>query len=111
MKKHTVFPIIGIVFGVVIIILGLCTLGMGSFVDHASFGGDFYTYSYRATRYAANNIFKLTKAVGCLTISFGLFDIAYFGCKLFEKKAELEAKAASTPVDIVKDIEANLPDM
>lgn len=76
------FAAAGMVFGFVIIILGFVAKDLGSYAEYASFGGDFYTYSYRATRYAANNLIDVIDAVGYVIISMGLFDIAYFGCKL-----------------------------
>ena len=81
-NKYGVFPIIGIVFGAIVIILGITLLGQGDTAGHASFGADFYTYSYRASRYAANNLVVLIQAMAYLLIAFGLFDIAFFGCKL-----------------------------
>lgn len=81
-NKYGVFPIIGIVFGAIVIILGITLLGKGDTAGHASFGADFYTYSYRASRYAANNLAVLIQAMAYLLIAFGLFDIAFFGCKL-----------------------------
>ena len=81
-NKYGIFPIIGIVFGAIVIVLGITLLGQGDTAGHASFGGDFYTYSYKATRYAANNLAVLIQAMAYLIIAFGLFDVAYFGCKL-----------------------------
>ena len=65
MKKKACF--LGIAVAALLIIFGiiaLCTAGhqfsySGSTASNTSFGADFYTYSYRATRYAANNVSKL----------------------------------------------------
>ena len=74
-NKYGVFPIIGIVFGAIVIILGITLLGQGDTAGHASFGADFYTYSYRATRYAANNVEELGEfaqgALGLLLLVAG----------------------------------------
>lgn len=84
--KYGIFPIIGIIAGAIVIILGLSLLNSGDTASYASFGGDFYSYSYKATRYAANNLSVIINALAYLLIAFGLFDIAYFGCKLMDNK-------------------------
>ena len=84
--KYGIFPIIGIIAGVIVIILGLGLIDSGDTASYASFGGDFYSYSYKATRYAANNLSVIINALAYLIIAFGLFDIAYFGCKLMDNK-------------------------
>ena len=76
------FALLGMIFGIVMIILGFVAKDMGSYAEYATFGGDFYTYSYRASRYAANNLIDVIDAIGLVIISMGLFDIAFFGCKL-----------------------------
>jgi len=81
-KLGVIFALVGMVFGVVMIILGFVAKDWGSYADYATFGGDFYTYSYRASRYAANNLIDVIDAIGFVIISMGLFDIAFFGCKL-----------------------------
>lgn len=85
MKKekiiNNIFSVVGVVAGIIAIILGIVVANSGDYADTASFGGDFYTYSYKATRYSANNILEVIKALGYLLISFGLFDISYFGNK------------------------------
>ncbi len=61
MKREKAWNLIGVAIGVIIIITGIlfCATPADSFsttsVDTASFGGDFYTYEYKATRAAANN--------------------------------------------------------
>ena len=60
---------IGLVVSGVIALLGVLVLS-GAILDfdgettgYTSFGADFYTYSYRATRYAANNVDELGETV------------------------------------------------
>ena len=84
--KYGLFPILGILFGIGIIVLGFNLGGSGDTASYASFGADFYSYSYKATRYAANNLAILIDAIAYLIIALGLFDIAYFGCKLMDNK-------------------------
>ncbi len=60
---------IGLVVSGVIALLGVLVL-TGAILDYdgetasySTFGSDFYTYSYRATRYAANNVDELGEMV------------------------------------------------
>lgn len=52
---------IGVIIGIVMIVLGIvfCAVPADSsytdYAEYASFGGDFYTYQYEATRIAAHN--------------------------------------------------------
>ena len=54
--------LMGIVLSAVMILLGILILAGailnfdGDTPSYTTFGADFYTYSYRATRYAANNV-------------------------------------------------------
>ena len=54
--------LIGIALSAVAILLGILILTgailnfNGNTASYTTFGADFYTYSYRATRYAANNV-------------------------------------------------------
>ena len=87
MSKKTT-SIIGIVVGIIIVIIGFfvqdtSNYGIG---ESIKFGADFYTEMYavtkdvgRAINYAIND---LICAVGWLIIVIGLFDIAYFVCKM-----------------------------
>lgn len=57
--------LIGIALSAVAILMGILILAgavldyNGEWASYSSFGADFYTYSYRATRYAANNVDEL----------------------------------------------------
>ena len=94
---------IGVFFGIAMIVMGIKALDFGVYAEYASFGGDFYTYSYEATRYAANNLVQLIEAVGYLIISFGLFDVAYFAGKLCEKLPVGREDETATPVEEAKE--------
>ncbi len=109
MKKN-IFPIIGILAGVIMIIVGgvvIQEMDVGYHVNPEKFGADFYTYSHSATARAASNI----RAVGqmlrsgftALLMCLGLADICYFGCKLKGKEAD---KAPACPVSAVPTMEA-----
>ena len=88
-KKTHIVSLIGILFGVVILVLALVYHGdaaSGSSADsYTSFGADFYTYSYQATAKATNNIRLVLQAVQdgffYLLLALGLTDIAYFSVK------------------------------
>lgn len=95
-KGSRIFNILGILCGVVTIFLAISAFGTGSEPDYASFGGDFYTYSYGATRAAARNVFELTKAAAYLLLSFGLFEIVFFGGKLCQPEAEMNVSNGET---------------
>ena len=101
MKK--LFPILGIVCGIVCCILGIVLMdaSAGVYADSASFGGDFYTYSVKATAAAANNVRHLAEAVidgfSYLLLAIGLTDICLFGCKLTKASAPKAAPAMPAP--------------
>lgn len=80
--------LVGVAAGVIMIILGIMVMGSysGAWSDTSvSFGGDFYSYSYKATARAGNNVDELgdmlATAFGYLLIAMGLFDGCYFGLK------------------------------
>jgi len=94
--------IAGVVLGVIMLILGIVVLsGSGRDADallsfsgeeprDTSFGGDFYTYSYKASRAAANNLADLGElvedAIGVLLMAFGAGTVllslyGYAGCR------------------------------
>lgn len=84
------------VFSVLGIIVGIAAIGFGIAVlcvvpRYASFGGDFYSYIYKAARGAGLGI-------GFLLLFFGLADIAFFGVKLCEKPVVVTQSAPSQPI-------------
>lgn len=87
-KLKAIISLIGVAVGVVVIIFGLTVLDSfyGTWSDSSvSFGGDFYTYVYKAAARAGNNVSNLgdmlEKAFGFVLIAMGMFDICYFGLK------------------------------
>ena len=89
MKESKVFGVVGIVLGITIIIFGFIVLGKiesdYKVDENTSFGGDFYTYEYKATRVAAKNTDALATGIGFLLLAIGGTDILYFG-SVFVKK-------------------------
>lgn len=94
--------IAGVVLGIIMLILGIVVLsGSGRDADallsfdgeqpeRTSFGADFYTYSYKASRAAANNLADLGElvedAIGVLLLAFGAGTVllslyGYAGCR------------------------------
>ncbi|MBR3763730.1 MAG: hypothetical protein IKK57_04160 [Clostridia bacterium] len=112
MKKFA--SIMGIVLSVVLIALGVLNMleGFtylnssgairhaffgGNTADNTSFGGDFYTYSYRATRYAANNVHALGEYVetvveGASGLGLILLGLAGLALSLYGLGAAAESK-------------------
>lgn len=78
----------GIVFGSISAILGLImmivTLNLRE-IDFTSFGGDFYTYEYRATVVAAKSGQLTAMVLSLLLMMFGLFMIILFASKISEE--------------------------
>ncbi len=110
MKK--VFCIIGLVVGAHMMIFGFIVMGLedgSTYLYSTTFGADFYTYSYRATRVAAENVGYLTiivqKGLSFLLIGLGAMDICMFGCKLGEGKKAKAAAPAAAVTETVKEAE------
>lgn len=105
-KAKKIVAIIGVICGIAAIIMGICILKMdcGNWQDSTvSFGGDFYTYSYKATAKTANNVLELTSILqsgfAYLLIILGTFESLYFGnlaIKAFES-TEPASEPASEP--------------
>lgn len=120
MKKT--FSMIGIIAGaIIIIILGIVVLALDTgttYVESASFGADFYTYSYKAIKIAAQNVGNLaniaSKGIGFLLIAIGITDICVFGCKLADIKEPPSALPA-TPITVKEEtpeeVAAELPEI
>lgn len=104
---------IGIGVGAAAIIMGIVLLGMPvgtKEVYPASFGGDFYTYMFRVTRYATENIAYLSdiarKGFGFLLIIIGATDICLFGCKLQPASPQLVPAAEAAAVPTIRNEDA-----
>ena len=63
-KLGWVLSVVMVLMGILVMTGALDSLDYdGSTASNTSFGADFYTYSYRATRYAANNVDELGELV------------------------------------------------
>lgn len=99
MNKKTVC-IIGIALGIIIIIIGLCVMNpetyllgsRDSFGSLIEFGADFYTEIYSMTYSAAHQVqtayVNICNAIGWLIVAIGLFDVAYFVCKMVSSEQD-----------------------
>lgn len=118
MKK--VFSIIGICFGIMIMIMGfICMSGnysSNSVDNYIAFGADFYTDEYEATAAAANNASSMVRALdhfignfGLITVCFGGVVTCYFFCVLSDtlKNKIATPKAVSNSGKRIED----LPDL
>lgn len=115
--------IAGIFMGLIILISGIClSLGVadvgggGSVNSSASFGGDFYTYEYKATARAANAVLNIGhsldsffRIVGFINIGLGGAIACYFGNGLDDPK---KARSAAIPTNAGVATKADdLPDL
>lgn len=107
MKTRKIWNLIGMILGLVVILAGIvfftqpadCTTTSGSELENTSFGGDFYTYEYKATRQAAhnagraaNNVYYLSQAMahycGALFMLTGALAVVHYGKLYFAVEAE-----------------------
>lgn len=114
MDKKKIVAIAGMAVGAVVVIMGIWCMMFecsyyGSYSDYASFGADFYTYSYQATMNAANNVQKLgyvvadaanaiVKAFGMLLIAVGAIDVVCFLDKFMQCSGTEDVQKDETPV-------------
>lgn len=99
MRDNRIVGIIGILFGITICILGFIMLSRVSkyensagYLKDTEFGGDFYSYEYKATKVAAENIEIVSKhseligiGISYLLLAVGGTDIIYFCSRLTRK--------------------------
>lgn len=115
MKNKKSWDMIGIILGIVILILGIVfmvsppdTYKTNS-ADSASFGGDYYTYQYEATKIVAgntavtaNNLREMgetqAKQFGVLLMVIGALTFVNYGKKYFTENVTEAVPAAVTPV-------------
>ena len=100
LRKKKTWDLIGMSLGLAIIILGLTlmfTLPISTnwdYADYASFGADFYTYQYKATKIVAANTARISSgledlsaeistAFGFLMIAIGALTSLKYGKKFF----------------------------
>lgn len=115
-KLAKIISLVGIAAGVLVIILGFVVMNSydGSWSDtFTSFGADFYTYSYKATARAGNNIDEmgdmLQTALGCILIAMGLFDSCYFGLKFAAIPAEPKETQQEVPAAVPQEEPVTVP--
>ena len=94
MEKKTA-SIIGIVLGIAIIIVGICVMNPETYTvgdPFIKFGADFYTEMYDVTRDVGGAVQRAYKnicnAIGWLIVAIGLFDVAYFVCKMVSSEQD-----------------------
>lgn len=100
MKRQKYWNLAGFILGIAVIIVGICFIFTPAehysttSVEDTSFGGDFYTYEYAATRAAArnaaitaNNIRELSAKLalynGTFLIALGVLMVLYYGKQYF----------------------------
>lgn len=122
MKK--VFSLIGIVIGIAIIIFGIRLASIniygysGSYTSSYTFGADYYTEQYAATRNTANNLDNFAeyaervveKTMPCIGVIVALFGAAvscFFGCRFADS---FKGKAAKAPVQQNDSLKIDISD-
>lgn len=110
-KLTRIISLVGVAAGLLVIIFGIIVLDSynGYWSDTStSFGADFYTYSYKATARAGNNINNLgemlQQAFGFILIAMGLFDCCYFGLKFAAVPKEIPQ--VSVPAEPEQEVPA-----
>lgn len=87
-KKGGAACALGVLIGLVCIIAGLITMfSASSSLSYASFGGDFYTYTYRGIRAVEKMMVLNVRLGGGLLAAFGAFMSCYFLNRRAERKA------------------------
>ncbi len=86
-KKGGAACLLGVLVGLVCVIAGLITLfSAESSLSYASFGGDFYTYTYRGIRAVEEIMVLNVRLGGGLLAAFGAFVSCYFLTRRAERK-------------------------
>ena len=123
LKKEKTWNLIGLALGIVVIIVGIvfaCTpadVYCYNYADDVSFGGDFYTYQYEATKIAASNVASVVNGLGTLAGKLALYSgffFIVFGCMItlhygklvvmaMEEKTVEETAVEKVAEDVVKE--------
>lgn len=70
--KMSFNKIIGLIVGTVLIVIGLVeVLSAGSSISSASFGGDFYTYTYRGIVAISKQLASIQAGLGWVVVAIG----------------------------------------
>ena len=84
MNNEKKWYLLGVLLGILVIVAGIIFMATpakaygGSTPEYASFGADYYTYQYDATRDVASNVRVVTEAVNELSASVSLYAGAAF---------------------------------
>ena len=115
-KLAKIICLVGIIGGIIVILLGISVMDSfsGSWSDtYTSFGADFYTYSYKATARAGNNIDALgdmlENALGCILIAMGIFDSCYFALKFAAVPSDPKPVQDYVPQEIPMPVDQEVP--
>ena len=85
-NPSVIAPILGLVVGTICLLYGLAVFfGASCAIHSTSFGGDFYTYTYRGIVAIAESQLAITKLLAMLCIGFGGFMDCYFLKQLLRK--------------------------
>lgn len=83
MHTLSIWSLIGLIVGIIFIIVGFKISGSAeTSLAYATFGADFYTYTYRGLRAVESALVDATKAISNLIIVVGAFMSCYFGKNL-----------------------------
>lgn len=87
LRLRNIPALLGIAAGLIFLRAGLLiAMTADTTLSSASFGGDFYTYTYRGLRAAEDALIGIQKACGGVMASIGAFTGCFFLCKLCEGK-------------------------
>ena len=122
-KRKNIWDLLGFVVGLAMILAGIVFLATPADTystrtpDSASFGADFYTYQYDATRAAAQNAAvtannlrelggKLAAYSGTFFLAAGALTAIHYGKRTFVPKEPGEAPETPVPPEEIPPVEA-----
>ena len=80
--EKSVYNILAIAVGIICILFGIVgLLGTANTLESASFGGDFYTYTYDGIYFIASLMTGAVRTMSMLLIGFGSFMVCFFAQK------------------------------
>lgn len=114
LQNKKTWNLIGIALGIAILVTGLILIfalpvsTSWDYADYASFGADFYTYQYKATKVVASNTAQISRglenlseaiatAFGVLLIAVGALTSLNYAKKFFTEGMPEVAEPASAP--------------
>lgn len=82
-----IWNLLGIIVGLVCVVTGIVIAADATGLpEYATFGGDFYTYTYKGIRSAVGAIGNLTEALGYTVSLIGAIAVCSFGTRIRRKK-------------------------